>query len=391
MKQELLKENKKTGIVCLGTRISLSSKNVRSVDFVYTRDYLQNVLGRDVDFISLRTKKEDELDYYKDIYETDLNDYDELFIYNYSQNPFGGVFGREAIETFKKLYDYNGDIYYLLYDPKMPSRNFAEYLKKRLKDKDGDIKVNSDIGKEHFTVEYLTNWSNKVFPKIKVAFAGVNYPLYYETYNNGLTKRSKDNIANIITSPDNGWIHIPIFEYYAVNEDLDLKLKDYPYKDKRFDLVYYGNNRMTDRTKVINKLYNDDELSKLFIGYDPKFSNTESMGYVKHDELFETMGRNCYATVVVGDKLHNNNTKTPRFYEAMLLDVVAFIYTDFDKDKTYVKNDELKEFIYVSTKDELKEKLNKIKNDEAYYKHIVQLERNEVINVCNKYNMEDNY
>jgi len=104
------------------------------------------------------------------------------------------------------------------------------------------------------------------------------------------------------------------------------------------------------------------------------------MDYVAHDELFKTMGQKCLATLVVGDIRHNNNIATPRFYEAMLLDIVAFIYIDFDKDKQYIKNEFLRNFIYVSSPTEFQDKVRQIKNDPELYRKIVQLERDEVLN-----------
>jgi hypothetical protein len=49
---ELKKEPKKSAIVCYGTRISLNSINVRSVDLTFMRSYLMDVLGRsEVDYV----------------------------------------------------------------------------------------------------------------------------------------------------------------------------------------------------------------------------------------------------------------------------------------------------------------------------------------------------
>lgn len=96
--------------------------------------------------------------------------------------------------------------------------------------------------------------------------------------------------------------------------------------------------------------------------------------------MFEILPKTAYATVVLGDDLHNDNIKTARFFESMLLDICAFIWHSYDPNKRFVNNQELKDFIYISSGDELIEKINKIKNDEAFYKHIVELERQEILN-----------
>jgi hypothetical protein len=69
----------------------------------------------------------------------------------------------------------------------------------------------------------------------------------------------------------------------------------------------------------------------------------------------------------------------------MLLDVVGFIWHEYDKDKKFIENQELKDFIYFSTNEELKEKLAKIKNNPDFYRHIIQLQRNEVYRIFNGY------
>ena len=69
----------------------------------------------------------------------------------------------------------------------------------------------------------------------------------------------------------------------------------------------------------------------------------------------------------------------------MLLDIVAFIYIKFDENKTYVQNEFLKDFIYISSNEELKEKINQIKSDKELYNRIVELERQEIINQFGQY------
>ena len=78
---KLVKENKKAAIVCMGTRISLNSKNVRSVDLIYLRNILQDVYGRTVDYLTLKTKKEVDLDYFKNVADENINDYDAVNTY----------------------------------------------------------------------------------------------------------------------------------------------------------------------------------------------------------------------------------------------------------------------------------------------------------------------
>lgn len=380
MYQEINKtlNNKKVGIISYITRISLDSLNVRSVDLFYLREYLLNVLNaKEVDFISKKSSKEMHIEYYKHIYNTDLNYYDELYIYNCGYNIIGGRFPSELVTLFEKLNNYNGKLYYVIADPKFPNLDAGKMIKGRLtsdnmlKVEHGYIKVNPEI----FDI-----FSKKVFPKINVAFTGVDYELYYNKFNEKLLKLSDKSKEHNKMCNDISWFYLDLFGYYAINEKLDMKLKNFD-TDKVYDFVYFGNNRSSQRATLVKKLCNDDSIKKLFIGYDPKYlNNYEFIKYVKHDELFNIIGSQCLTTVIVGDDLHNNNIKTARFYEGMLLDIVSFIYIDFDKDKKYIKNKKLKDFIYISSKEELVEKINLLKNDKNLYKEIVELERAEILN-----------
>lgn len=380
MKVEMQKEPLKAAIVCHGgNRISLTATNVRAVDFFYLREYLLNVLGRrEVDFVSRKTKKENDLTYFKDIYTTDLNDYDEVYIYNAAYNIFGGIVPSENIELMKQLYNYNGKIWYFIGDPKMPYYDYAQYLKSKLKD--GKMKTSNDLEFTGFTAEWLDSWSKKVYPKINIAFAGRDYDLYYNTYMNILNSKNIKNKEYQSLNPNYDWFFLKLFEYYAINEEFDLKMIDYNFDTKEYDLVYFGNDRQNDRNKIIKKLFSNPKLKKFFIGFDPGLENTDIEKYVKHEELFKLIGEKCLATVVVGDILHNNNMKTARFFEAMLLDTVAFISTTYDSNKEFVQDEFLRNFIYVNDEQELFEKVQMIKNDKELYKKIVKLEREEIIN-----------
>ena len=331
-------------------------------------------MGREqVDYVSKKLRKEADLEYFKDAEFTDFNDYDEIYIYNASLNPFGGLFKHEALVTFEKLYSFNGDIYYFQIDPKMPNIDFAKFLQGR--NKDGSYIFGCDLKaldfKYKINPEILNNWTEKVYE---------DHERYCNMWN-GYLKKKETNPKTLNENVE--WFSMLIAEYYAVNEDLDNKLTNYNKIDNPYELVYFGNNRQNERNKIIKSLYDIPEYKKFFIGFDPNMSNTDFMGYVKHDELFKTMGEKCLATVVIGDNLHNGNIKSARFFESMLLDVVAFIYTAYDPNKTYIQSEWLKDFIYISSKEELKTKIDKIKNNPELYKKIVEAERQEIINQFN--------
>lgn len=377
MQKNLIREPKRSAIVCTGVRISMDAANVRTVDMYQSRQYLMNVLGRtEVDFVCRKLDKEADVPFYKNITEVDLNDYDEVFIYNSTNNLFGGIFFQHSYDTFKALYDYKGELYYMLFDPKMPPVDYGQFVKSRIKD--GKIKTDKQ-GEVSIDPGYCDEWSERVFKRMKIAFSGKDYDKYYREYCGALKKKSPLKDLN----PDYEWTNFWIFEYYAKNEEWELKNEDYPLDHKNYDLVYFGNVRNTERTKLVKKLYSDKNMKKLFLGIDPEMENSETYKYVAHAEMFFKVTQ-AWATVVVGDPLHNGNFKTARLFEALSLDIVGFIYDEYDPKHEYIKDEFLKGFIYVKDGKELSEKVEMLKSDPELYRKVVSLERAEVERIYNE-------
>lgn len=394
MKIELKKENKKSAIVSMGTRISIDSRNVRSIDLLYLRYYLQNVLGRECDYVSLKAKKDytENRDFFKNISEVDLNDYDEVWIYNATLNAFGGLIKLEAIQTFDKLCDFTGDIFYMLIDPKMPCQNIAQYIKSKMDSHNGKVPTaEKSLPLYDLNPSKIDKYTNEIWPRIITTFDGVNYEKYLALWREKTKKQLAKNPNHQVKLCDSNWCELPLAEYYAVNERVDLKTKNYDYSNKKYDLIYFGNNRNTGRNKLIKNLYDKDEFNVFIAGYDPEFkqAKTETSAYVDHDKLFPLIC-SSYATVVCGDDLHNGNIKSARFFESMLLDTVAFIHVSYDPERKYISNKELADFIYVKTPEDIQQRLNKIKNDESLYRKIVEAERKEIFDQFGKYKTTQN-
>lgn len=371
MKFSLNKNNSKVAIICLGQSIDFLNKNinVRCVDLLYLKRYLEE-LGREVDFVS-RGKTIS-----KNIVDVDLNDYDEVYIYNSSYNVFGGKFHKTSLDTFSKLCDFNGEVYYVLADPAMPCKDFSLLINKIRSYNDGKIPLQGTHEFYDLDLTKLDKW-NEIYSKIKVCFTGVDFDKYYELW----VKTHKSPFTAINHSD---WCELPLFSFYAVQEDLGLKLKSYDFSSKKYDLVYYGNKRnSSSRNKIIKQLYDYSGFSCQFIGYDPEFecSKVEVFDYVSHGSLFPKICES-YCSVIVGDKLHNDNIITPRFFESMLLDVVGLIYDEYDSEHKIIQNPELRDFIYVKSVADVEARLSQVRNDEKLYRRIVELEREEVMRIC---------
>lgn len=380
--------HKKTAIVSYGTRVTTTGSNVRCVDFEFTREYLLNVLGREqVDFVTEVLPKERGIEHIKPISEFmdgKINEYDEVIIYNAPFNLYGGVFTTKMLNTMKALLNFNGDIYYLLVDPKMPCLNIGEQMRSRVKVVENGIAKLPLGGDKYYEwpMEWFDDFTNRVWPKIKTAYGGFDYELYHSLW----TKKTKGKTTpGAYLYPDAEWTNFWLFEYYALAELYELKMQNYDKSNCQYDLVYYGNNRGTERDKIIKNIFSDEDFKVITWGYEVDWPNVTVNKYCSHSELFKNMCTNAWATVIMGDVTHNNNERTPRFFESMLLDIVGFIWHEYDKDKKFVENQELKDFIYFSTNDELKEKLAKIKSDPEFYRHIIELQRAEVHRISGEY------
>ena len=394
----LKKENKKAAIVSLGDRISLDAANVRSVDLKFMRLYLEKEFGRVVDFVNRPINKDYEYNrYYKNIDDVNLNDYDEVWIYNSQLNLTGGTFEIAALTTFEKLCDFNKDIYYVSIDPKLPCKNFAELLLYQMSLNNGGLKYGSSNNKKLYKIsmDKIEKYTNEIWPRIIIAFDGLDYNKFLQGWHKETDRRlykegTKTN--KFFKLQDEGyWCQFFVLEYYALNERLSLKLKNYDYKDKKYDLIYFGNKRANPiRNKIFKSLHDDKDFNILFVGYNPEFKNAKYiwMDYVDHNKLFPLISKS-YCTIVLCDPLHSGNSKTSRFHEAMLLDTVALIHTIFDPEHKYIQNKELADFIYIDNVDDVKDRLNRLKNDEELYHKIVELERKEMFRMYEKYRNED--
>ena len=395
MKLNFEKKNAKSAIVILNGRFNFCNTDVAQIQLFQFEKALKEIYGRSlVDFVSHPMKRDlNKVSNYKDISATDLNDYDEVFCYECSPNFFGGNMNSFNSETLKKLAWYKGTIYYILSDPRFPCLNFAEIIKYKAGlpstfSIDGEpltVDSNGKLAPNKFITDAdLEQFSKNVFPKIITCFNGYDYDEYVKQYYS--KKRSLNARTKVPENKD--WCEFAFFEDFAI--DLQNKadmFTDYPFEDKKYDLCYYGLNRRNERNKIIKELYKNPEDSKLFIGFDDLegIPNATRIDRTERGELFSTICKNSKATIVIGDFLHNNNCITFRFFEAMLMDVVALVYDDYDSKHTLIKDEFLKSFVYVKTAEDVKDRLAKIRNDEALYKKIVALEREEAKRIIKYY------
>ena len=359
--------NKRTAIVSLSVSLSYKNKDydLKALDLFYLREYLLRIKERSVvDFVTKKTKFNPE-HFFKSIYDTDLNDYDEVIIHNSFYNTFfGGQVPDIYEKTLLELSKYKGDVWYYLIDPRFGYTDYGKYLKERMESKS---KIKFALGK--ITTKDCERFSENITPRIKCLYAGINYNKHKEFINS----TAKNPLSKEIIME---WDSIPIHEYWAANM---IDIKHYKPRHRKYDIMYYGVNRKSDRNKLLNSLFKkDEELHKLWIGYDPEYSNTYVSDFLPRNELVDAM-ESSYTSIVAGDKLHFGNVRTLRFFESLAMNTVALIYAPYD-DGILIKSDRLRGFITFDNLDDINYRLAYLKDDEKFLKEIIELQQQEFIN-----------
>lgn len=333
---------RKLAIVNPMSRISLTAKQVKVRELIAIRAIMLTK-GFEVDFVSRPIRDELNTPHYKNVYDTDFNDYDVVLIYNQPVNFFGGSCGDEIIELWQKLATFTGKFVYFQADPKF---TFKKYWKKFVERKKP---VESNLGRA---------LDPTILPILDAAFEG-NLHLI-STYKNDSVL---DTEVEYSTKT-----YFPLFEKMFVDEYKALSF--HTSETRIFDFVYWGNNRHTNRNKILNSFFGHGDYTMNVIGYDPGWPNTEWCKPLGFNDLVIELPKAKF-TLILGDDLHHTGKMcSPRFYEAMSTDVFAFIYTPFDKDKEYINSKELADVMYVSNKRELDEKMAIINVKYDYYREL---------------------
>lgn len=158
--------------------------------------------------------------------------------------------------------------------------------------------------------------------------------------------------------------------------------------DPEFDLVYGGLNNRKKRYPKLKKWFFNEIKTGIFgrdLLADKDFitklgeHNTEYLAKIKFGQqvvnFTNFVGK---ATVIIGDPDYERGQLIPnRFVEAILSSVVAFIDIDLDPSKSLIKNPMLRDFLYVSTVEELTEKLEKL-DDLGFRSDIINLQNKEL-------------
>jgi hypothetical protein len=344
----------KTVIIVIQGYMNLYSKNIKHEDLYMLRQYYLHIKNREqVDYIVYKPQYS-----YEKSLDTDLNDYDEILIYNAPYNLFGGVMDSYSYIIFNKLLKCNLDhLEYVLVDPKLYYKDLGSYYKLRIHTKSFNIKGKLNYGP--ITDEQCDRFTVEQTPKIRYVFSGQDFLKFKEF---------------IKDKHDYEYENIELNEFGAVNNTIIYPKASF---NREYDITYYGNDRKTDRNKILDMYFkNEDKLKKYWIGYDPNYLNCTTLPYIHKNKLVNELIKS-YATLVLGDKSHNKNIRTVRFFEALHSDLVAFFHKDY-VDENMIHDKKIRDFCIISNIFELREKISIIKSDETLFNHYKELQLKEI-------------
>lgn len=377
-------------IICFTKYISLSSKLISTKTYESIKNFLLEVYQYDkVDFSStFQYRSNTDFEFFKGCMIPSmtphcLDEYDDIFHVQAAMNMFMGYIYDDYFYNVLRInewYQKHGDGHYFVIqdDPAISYIDPFPVLNRRT----FEYKTLGHEVPEEVFQEYIKVWPNvqKCLHSCIVAHCGTSYPTFLSKLspNNAMTPKFVSK-----------WCQFPLFTYQAMTDNISNKLHNYDYSSKKYDSEYHGYNRGAKRMELIENFYAALPNKSLVITssrnlfpHHDKFDRVQSLFY---DDLIPYIGQNAKSTFVIADEVTFNDFISPRFFDAMLSDVIGFVYEPYDKDHKYIDDEELKNFMYVSTPEDFADKVKRISEDESYYKHIKYLQRKAVYDKYKSY------
>ena len=279
-----------------------------------------------------------------------VNDYDVLVVVNGSANFFGGTEDTAILMTYRAIRDFKGKVFYFLTDPALMLKQLS-IASKPWADKYRD----EDYLFIQRKIDYICQANNLDHVKL-------------------LTERdsyvSTDSIC-----------HFP-FEKFTYVYNKPLRFNPDPPKD----LIYGGTFRSGAREKsLINYYFGYENVNVELFGKLKledfnenkvgSLSKPNFAGFVPYDRFIRYMNEEAMSTVLIGDEVYIDcEDIAQRVYESILASVVCFVDIRYDQNKNIFKNETLREFNYVSSRDDVEKKINYLKNNLQFRENIVKLQ-----------------
>lgn len=358
----------KVAVIKLGSRISFNA-NDTSGGNGEARSIIKMLHqgGAEVHIFTKILKKDNLVEDYhwhnlSDNVNTRLPGIDALVVLNGNVNFFGGAEDPEQLLNYAIINHFPGKVFYLLCDPELTLKQVWPSVSKK---------------------EWASNWSQEMLHVGRTDIVYVSQPHDVEKVMADLKKNE------VVPSEI---VHFPFEKFPCLNERLDFN------PTPEVDLSYGGTMRGGKRMKKMAKFYFghpddvsvemfgkiqlDDFKTDLILGKRPPLFT----GPVRYDEMLPKMNR-AMAHCVIGDPWYEEiNDMAQRAYESIWSSVITFIDSDLDRlRRVYGKDRTLSDFLYVSDREELSEKIQLLKNDVQLRKLIVQDQINAIDFDAKKY------
>ena len=401
-------KGKTAAIVKVINDMTFLKPGIKNVCIKTYKDYLEQYVGYDKVYIISTSEKptkinEDYFDKNSIIFGinkvnlfNELN-IDDIFCCQHILVIFGGVLKEFYFSMCNRLVEWykvhgDGHFYTIQDDPDFITTNPAKFIEKRLyKDefqKPKPYKYDREHEDAKLYLEYKkSDLLNKLFDNTIIAHCGENYSKF-------ITKRiqEKTGYDNVIIMPKY-WCKFNVYNWQGVNCNLNEKLKDYPL-NRKYQSEYHGylkkdKERITTTLQFYNKLDGPIKVIEGKGSFSDKFENAVKMPEVGYNDLFKEICKDSYSTFITAGESTFSDFISPRYFDTMMSDIIPFVYTPYDANKEYTDDEFLKEFMYVDTPEDFKNKVDKIIQDESLYCKVKYLQRKSIYDKFKKYMKED--
>ena len=331
----------KTAITCVFLNPQYSFSSPRSIELVYLKELLEEK-NREVLIFGNKCRSNKDLDFYFDCKEMLDHDIDSVIIQLAPKNFYGGQYLKHSVDCIKNLatlWESNKVKFNILpTDPRIKPVNPAKVFFERFE----------------LCEEYINTWDNIISDSVYL-FPGKDLNKFF-----GMDIKFNTYKLN--------W-----FSYIFKK---GVKFSNFN-SEKDYDIIYYGDKRGSYRNNKIKK-FMPYSTKNLLLGYkEPKINYADFKNKVNHSDLFNILDK-CKVSLVIGDKEHEDNVATFRFYEALASSSLAAIDIDFDPNKELIKNETLKDLLYVNNMNDVK------KLSQSYSKELIDLQQLELKRIFNE-------
>jgi hypothetical protein len=335
----------KVAVIKLGSRISFAANDTSGANGeARSICRMLKLGGADVHIYTKILKKDDLVVDYTwhnlsdGVGTSDATSYDALVVLNGRVNFFGGSEDPEQLLNYVMINKFCGPVYYLLCDPELTLQQVWPSVQKK---------------------PWGEKWSADQLHVSREDIIYLSQPADVAAVASALGKRG-------VLPAD--IIHFPFEKFPCL-------LGAFPAHERpSVDLSYGGTMRGGRRVKKMKKFYfgHPDDISVEMFGkitaedftLDDGERTPTFTGSVRYDEMLPKMNE-ALAHCVIGDPWYERINDVPqRCYESIMSSVVTFIDSDMDTQRRVFGSDAvLSEFSYVSSKEELTDRIRVLKSD----------------------------